>query len=81
MTVRKNFLFDEKMILKLEEIADKKATTQTKVVFEAIDKLYKEMQKEKKLEALKNLKGSFDGMLKDADIQDAKIKRAVYRAK
>ena len=81
MTIRKNFLFDEEVAKHLEEIAKAKGKTQTQITQEAIEKEYKAIRKKEKLRALEALAGSCTGMIGDVDMRQARIERAVRRAK
>lgn len=81
MTVRKNFIFDQKVAEYLEELAKKRGTTQTKIVQEAIEKQYKKELIGKKLQALDSLAGSCNGLLTDVDLKQVRLERASYRAK
>ncbi len=72
MTVRKNFVFDEEVAKHLEELAKKEGKTQTQVAQEAIEKIYHENQRAKKLKALNALKGSATGAIGDIDIKQTR---------
>ena len=67
MTVRKNFIFDEEVARHLEELAKKEGKTQTQITQEAIENLYKQIDIEKKLQALETIKDTFHGALTDVD--------------
>ncbi len=73
MTVRKNFVFDEEVARHLEEIAKSEGKTQTQVAQEAIEKAYKDIEREKKLEALNAIKGCATGLIGDVDAKEARI--------
>jgi len=81
MTIRKNFLFDEKIAKHLEEIAVMEGKTQTQAIQEAVEEKYKQISIKKKLTALDALAGTFSGMLTDVDAKDIRTERATYRAK
>ena len=81
MTIRKNFLFDEKIAKHLEEIALMEGKTQTQAIQEAVEEKYKQININKKLSALNELAGSFSGMLTDINTKKIPIERAVHRAK
>ncbi len=72
MTIRKNFLFDEEVARHLEEIAKHENKTMTDVVQEAVEERYRKIKKERRLMALKHLKGIADGALGDISIQKIK---------
>lgn len=81
MTIRKNFLFEQEVAEHLAELAKEKGKTQTQITQEAIEKIYKEMIKTKKLEALKNLKESPIAKVADADLKEIRLERAMHRGK
>lgn len=65
MTIRKNFLFKQKVANHLEEIAKLEGKTQTQITQEAIEERYKTILIQKKLEALERLAGSLTGKIGD----------------
>ncbi len=69
MTIRKNFLFEEKVAEHLEEIAKLEGKTQTQITQEAIEDRYKYIHTQKKLEALERLSGSLTGKIGNIDIK------------
>jgi len=77
MTIRKNFLFEQKIAEKLEEIAKAEGKTQTQIAQEAIEERYKQIKMKKKLEALERLAGSLTGKIGDVDAKEA---RNAYRS-
>jgi len=78
MTIRKNFIFDEKTIKHLEEIAKIEGKTQTAVTKEAIETKYKEIKQKKRLQAFEDFVGSAPkGTLTDLDIKEMRKKRAL----
>jgi len=79
MTIRKNFLFEQEVAEHLAELAKEKGKTQTQITQEAIEKIYKEMIKTKKLEALKNLKESPTAKVGDVDLKEIRLERAMHR--
>jgi len=82
MTIRKNFNFDEETAQKLERLAKNAKKTQTEMVKKAIDLLEREEKKKMRLEALEKLAGSVPpGSLVDVDVREARVKRAINRAK
>ena len=82
MTIRKNFLFDEEVAKHLEEIAKVEGKTQTQVIQELTEQRYRQLRKQKRLEALEKLAGSVPpGSLVDVDIKEARVKKAIKRAK
>jgi len=72
MTVRKNFNFDEETAKHLEELAKIKGKTQTEVVKEAVEKVYKEVDTKRKLAILDEIAGSLSGKIGDIDIKEAR---------
>jgi len=72
MTVRKNFLLDEKVVEHLKKIAEKNQTTQTQVVWDMIEDKDEEISVEEKLEALKGFVGSGTGLFGELTIQEIK---------
>ena len=82
MTIRKNFLFDEKVAKHLEEIAKAEGKTQTQVVQELTEQRYRQLRKQKRFEALEKLVGSVPpGSLVGVDIKEVRVKKAIKRAK
>ena len=74
MTVRKNFLLDEKITKHLEEIAKKENTTQSEVIRKLIEERYQEFLKKEKLKAFKSLIMVEPGSLVERSIQSIKEK-------
>ncbi len=72
MTVRKNFVFDDEVAEHLEELAKDSGTSMTAVIQEMIEKSYADIAKRKKLEALKRIAGSSNGLFGDLTIQEIK---------
>jgi len=72
MTIRKNFLFEQKVAEYLEEIAKAEGKTQTQIAQEAIKERYKQIQMKKKLEALERLAGSLTGKIGDIDVKEVR---------
>jgi len=72
MTIRKNFLFEQKIAEQLEEIAKAEGKTQTQIAQEAIEERYKKIKMKKKLEALERLAGSLTGKIGDIDVKEAR---------
>jgi len=72
MTIRKNFLFEEKVAEYLEEIAKAEGKTQTQIAQEAIKERYKQIKMKKKLEALERLAGSLTGKIGDIDVKEVR---------
>ena len=52
MTIRKNFLFEEKMADALEKMAKEEGKTQTQITQEALEIYMSEKKREKRLKAL-----------------------------
>jgi len=77
MSVRKNFIFDEEIVKHLEQIATRREKTQTQIIKELIEKEYKEVSKEQKLEAFYKFAGSGTGLFGDLTIQEIKANRDV----
>jgi hypothetical protein len=72
MTIRKNFLFEQKMAEELEKIAKEEGKTQTQITQEALKAYLKKKKREKRLEALDRLAGSLTGKIGDIDIKEAR---------
>ena len=72
MTIRKNFLFEQKIAEQLEEIAKAEGKTQTQIAQEAIAERYKQIKMKKKLEALERLAGSLTGKIGNIDAKKAR---------
>jgi len=78
MTIRKNFLFEEKIAEELEKMAKEEGKTQTQITQEALERYMREKKKEKRLEILERLAGSLTGKIGDIDIKE---ERGAYLAK
>ena len=78
MTIRKNFNFKEETVRQLEELARLNEKTQTQILHEALEEMYKKIRIKKKLEALDALSGSLTGKIGDIDIKE---ERGAYLAK
>jgi hypothetical protein len=72
MTIRKNFNFDEETARHLEELAAMEGKTQTEMVQEAIEQIYRDKERERKLAALDSIVGMFDGKIGDIDAKEAR---------
>ena len=72
MTIRKNFLFEQKMAEELEKLAKEEGKTQTQITQEALALYIKKQKQQKRLEALDRLAGSLTGKIGDIDIKEAK---------
>ncbi|NPA58375.1 MAG: ribbon-helix-helix protein, CopG family [Aquificae bacterium] len=73
--VRKNITISREAERKLKELAEKEKKSQSAVIEELINQVYKKTEKKKKLEALKRIKERrkyFEGI--DPDITIQKIK-------
>ncbi|WP_456392104.1 ribbon-helix-helix protein, CopG family [Persephonella sp.] len=73
--VRKNITLSKEAEEKLKELAQKEKKSQSEIIEELINEVYKEIEKKKKLEALKRIKERrkyFEGI--DPDITIQKIK-------
>jgi len=81
MTIRKNFLFEQKMADALEKMAKEEGKTQTQITQEALEIYMSEKKREKRLKALEQLKGCATGMLGDIDLKEVRLERALRRAK
>ena len=82
MTVRKNFVFDEKTAHTIEEIAKEEGITQTEAVKRAVEALEQKYKKRKKLEALERLAGCVPpGSLVDVDAKEVLVERALHNAR
>ncbi|MDQ7085619.1 MAG: hypothetical protein Q9M36_12215 [Sulfurovum sp.] len=78
MTIRKNFLIDQKMAEELEKMAKEEGKTQTQITHEALEIYMQNKKREKRLEALDMLAGSLNGKIGDINI---KKERGEYLAK
>jgi hypothetical protein len=72
VTVRKNFNFDEETAKHLEELAAMEGKTQTEMVREAIEQIYRDKERERKLAALDSIVGILDGKIGDIDAKEAR---------
>jgi len=78
MTIRKNFIFDDKTAKHLEEIAKIEGKTQTTVTKEAIETKYKEIKQKKRLQAFEAFVGSAPkGTLTTLNVKEMQKKRAL----
>jgi len=77
MSIRKNFILEEDIVRHLEKIAIKKDTTQTQIIRDLIEKEYKEVSKEYKLEAIRKFAGGGSGLFGGLSIQEIKANRDV----
>ena len=73
MTIRKNFLFDDKIAKHLEEIAKKENTTQTNIIKNMIEEKYQSISVQEKLEAFRSIVPMKEGSLVNKSIQSIKI--------
>ena len=60
MTIRKNFVLDEKIAKHLETLAKEQGTTQTAIISNLIEEQMQEKLIQEKLEALERFAGSMD---------------------
>ena len=67
MTIRKNFLFEQKIAEQFEVIAKSEGKTQTQIA-----ERYKQIKMKKKLEALERLAGSLTGKIGNVDAKEAR---------
>ncbi len=72
MTIRKNFLFDEKIVEHLEKIAKSTNISQTRALRNMIEKEYIEVSKKEKLEAFYAIVGTSNGLYVGKSIQSIK---------
>ena len=76
MTVRKNFTFSDETARNLEALAKKRGQKQSQLVAELIQKELREQEKQKRLEMIENLSGTFTGLFPDSiSIQSIKADR------
>jgi len=76
MTVRKNFTFSDETARSLEALAKKRGQKQSQLVAELIQKELREQEKQKRLEMIENLSGTFTGLFPDSiSIQSIKADR------
>ena len=79
MNIRKNFIFQEDTIKYLEELSKLKNKTQTDIVKEAIEELYKKANIKKKLAILDEIKDSFHGQLTSIDAKELHKEKRVKK--
>ncbi|NPA54711.1 MAG: ribbon-helix-helix protein, CopG family [Aquificae bacterium] len=73
--VRKNITISKEAEEKLKELAEKEKKSQSEIIEELINKVYKEIEKKKKLEALKRIienRKHFEGIDPNLTIQKIK---------
>ncbi|MCB4755413.1 MAG: hypothetical protein LGB78_05065 [Sulfurovum sp.] len=81
MTIRKNFLLEQKMAEDLEKLAKEEGKTQTQITHEALEEYMKNKKREKRLEALNKLIGCVpSGSLVDVDARQMRIEKALKHA-
>ncbi len=71
-SIRKNFLFDERVVKQLETLSQVRQQSQTAIIQELIRESAKGIEREKRLEALHSLAGSMNGLLGTQTIQSIK---------
>ena len=76
MTIRKNFVLDEKIAKHLETLAKEQGTTQTAIISNLIEEQMQEKLIQEKLEALERFAGSATGLLEGVTIQSIKEEMA-----
>ena len=79
MTIRKNFIFDERVARHLEEIAKAEGKTQTQIAQEAIEERYKQISIKEKLEIFDEIQDAFHGVLTDVDAKSVRIEHAMEK--
>ncbi len=79
MTICKNFIFQEDTVKYLEELSKIKNKTQTDIVKEAIEELYKKTNIKKKLAILDEIKDSFHGQLTNIDAKELHKEKRVEK--
>jgi len=79
MTIRKNFIFDEKVARHLEEIAKAEGKTQTQIAQEAIEERYKQISIKEKLMIFDEIQDAFHGLLTDVDAKSVRIEHAMEK--
>ena len=72
MTIRKNFLFEQKIAEHLEQIAKAEGKMQSEILQEAIEERYKKIKMKKNLEALMRLASSLTGKIGNVDAKEAR---------
>ena len=79
MTIRKNFIFQEDTVKYLEELSKLKNKTQTDIVKEAIEELYKKANIKNKLAILDEIRDSFHGQLTNIDANELHKEKRVEK--
>jgi len=79
VTIRKNFLFEQKVAEHLAEIAKLEGKTQTQIAQEAIEERYKQISIKKKLAILDEINDSFHGLLTNVDARASRIEHAMEK--
>lgn len=79
MTIRKNFNFQEETVRQLEELARLNEKTQTQVVQEALEEMYKKIRIKKKLAILDEINDSFHGLLTNVDAKASRIEHVMEK--
>jgi predicted transcriptional regulator len=79
MTIRKNFLFDQKTAKHLEEIAKSEGKTQTQIAQEAIEERYMKISIQKKLNILDEIDDTFHGLLTTVDTSVSRIEHTMEK--
>lgn len=76
-TVRKNFVFNERIAQHLEEIAKETKQSMTALIQEMIEERYNQVRVKKRLKLLEEMDGSATGLLTDFSIQSVKAQMDV----
>lgn len=76
-TLRKNFVFDATTVAHLEEIARIEGLSLTKAINNMIEERYKEIAKQKRIEAFESVVGSASGVFGNLTIQEIKAQMDV----
>jgi macrodomain Ter protein organizer (MatP/YcbG family) len=72
VTVRKNFVLEQKVANHLEELANKSNQSMTALIQDMIEERYQKLRAQQRKEVLKEMRGFGNGLLTDFSIQSVK---------
>ncbi|GEM_PF-1110907 len=79
MTIRKNFLFEQKVAEHLAEIAKLEGKTQTQIAQEAIEARYKQISINHKLAMLEEINDSLHGRLTNIEAKRSRLEHTMEK--
>lgn len=76
-TIKKNFVFDERVVAHLEELSKERNQSMTTVIQTMIEEEYKKIRVKKRLKLLEQMCGSADTLLTGKTVQSIKAEMDV----